>query len=209
MPTTTPPYVYPLLRPPPPAFPLPQVRGMREECAADGRPPTALVWVRPSDSLAAVVRRLFAARVSSAPVLSAEPGAPGCTVLYIASLGGVLACLMRHFRASLASLPLLAQPLATLPLGTWAPDSQWGGSGGAGGGGAGASPGTALANGVLPGGGKSAPGERTVAPLHAVTPSTPLISALGLLLDAGVRATASSKQHTPSPRLCLRHASAS
>lgn len=35
----------------------------------------------------------------------------------------VLACLMRHFRASLASLPLLAQPVSALPIGTWAPTS--------------------------------------------------------------------------------------
>lgn len=36
----------------------------------------------------------------------------------------VLACLMRHFRASLASLPLLAQPVSALPIGTWAPTSS-------------------------------------------------------------------------------------
>lgn len=31
---------------------------------------------------------------------------------------------MRHFRASLASLPLLSQPLGSLPLGTWSPDAS-------------------------------------------------------------------------------------
>ncbi len=30
-------------------------------------------------------------------------------MLHVATLSGVLACLMRHFRASLASLPLLGQ----------------------------------------------------------------------------------------------------
>jgi hypothetical protein len=30
-------------------------------------------------------------------------------VLHLATLSGVLACIMRHFRASLASLPLLGQ----------------------------------------------------------------------------------------------------
>lgn len=45
------------------------------------------------------------------------------SVLHLATLSGVLACLMRHFRASLASLPLLAQPLGSLPLGTWSPDA--------------------------------------------------------------------------------------
>ncbi len=43
--------------------------------------------------------------------------------LHLATLSAVLACLMRHFRASLASLPLLAQPLGSLPLGTWSPDA--------------------------------------------------------------------------------------
>jgi hypothetical protein len=46
-----------------------------------------------------------------------------CTLLHIATISGVLACLMRHFRASVASLPLLMQPLGSLPLGTWAADS--------------------------------------------------------------------------------------
>ena len=31
---------------------------------------------------------------------------------------------MRHFRASLASLPLLAQPLHAVPVGTYAPGSR-------------------------------------------------------------------------------------
>lgn len=45
------------------------------------------------------------------------------TLLHIATISGVLACLMRHFRASLASLPLLAQPISALPVGTWSPTS--------------------------------------------------------------------------------------
>ena len=44
----------------------------------------------------------------------------------MATLSGVLACLMRHFRASLASLPLLAQPLHAVPVGTYSPDSRIG-----------------------------------------------------------------------------------
>ena len=56
-----------------------------------------------------------------------DPGASGngevCTLLHIATLSGVLSCLLRHFRASLASLPLLGQPLGALPVGTWSADS--------------------------------------------------------------------------------------
>ena len=46
------------------------------------------------------------------------------TLLHIATISGVLATLMRHFRASLSSLPLLNQPVANLPMGTWSPDAQ-------------------------------------------------------------------------------------
>ena len=31
---------------------------------------------------------------------------------------------MRHFRASLASLPLLGQAIGSLPIGTWSPNSS-------------------------------------------------------------------------------------
>ena len=47
-----------------------------------------------------------------------------CTLLHVATFGSVIACLLRHFRASLASLPLLSQPVGNLPIGTWAPTSR-------------------------------------------------------------------------------------
>lgn len=46
------------------------------------------------------------------------------TLLHIATISGVLASLMRHFRASLSSLPLLSQPISNLPIGSWSPDAQ-------------------------------------------------------------------------------------
>ena len=75
-----------------------------------------------------VVRTLVESRCSMVPILSCEPwgGQEVPTVLHIATLSGVLACLMRHFRASIASLPLLSQPLASMPIGSWAPDSPIG-----------------------------------------------------------------------------------
>lgn len=181
---------------------------MREESCLEGRPPKPLVYVRPSDNLAKVVRTLFSHKCSMAPILSADPSDPSATVLHIATLSGVLNCLMRHFRASLASLPLLAQPLGQLPVGTWAPDHQFSRStapaaagqqedGLPNGGlslGKGSSPAAAAA--AREGAGDS-PGSvdggvvvgRTVAPLHAVTPNTPLTNALGMLLEAGVSIT--------------------
>ena len=44
-------------------------------------------------------------------------------VLHIATMSGVLACLMRHFRASVSSLPLLSAPVGSLPIGTWSLDA--------------------------------------------------------------------------------------
>ena len=88
-------------------------------------------------------------------------------MLHIATLSGVLACLMRHFRASLASLPLLGQTLGSLPLGTWSPDA-----------------GVAHAD-VLPDS-KDRRQWRKLQPLYTVTPNTLLTTALGMLLETGV-----------------------
>ena len=47
-----------------------------------------------------------------------------CTLLHVATFGSVIACLLRHFRTSLASLPLISQPVGNLPIGTWSPSSS-------------------------------------------------------------------------------------
>lgn len=46
------------------------IKGLREEAAAEGRPLKAIVSLRPEDSLAAVIHRLFHNRCSMAPVLT-------------------------------------------------------------------------------------------------------------------------------------------
>ena len=186
------------------------VRGMREAAAQEGRPPPPLVFVRPEQPLAEVVAALHAARVTGAPVLSCDPnggggggggagagaGGVGAVVLHVATLGGVLACLLRHFRASLASLPLLAQPIGAVGIGTWAdPSVPLGSPGGlmpvaaikgkgSGGGDAAAvaAAAAAAAAGGKDGGAARPPGLLTVAP------STPLVAALDALLEAGVGA---------------------
>jgi len=79
-------------------------------------------------ALPQVVKTLVESRCSVAPILSCDPsgGDDIPHVLHIATISGVLACLMRHFRASFASLPLLSQPLGSMPIGTWSPDSPIG-----------------------------------------------------------------------------------
>jgi hypothetical protein len=61
-----------------------------------------------------------------APILSADPNSSDTSgdgqipnLLHVATISGVLACLLRHFRASLSSLPLLSHPIGSLPLGSW------------------------------------------------------------------------------------------
>eukprot|EP00195_Chlamydomonas_chlamydogama_P004942 CAMPEP_0202902206 /NCGR_PEP_ID=MMETSP1392-20130828/16719_1 /ASSEMBLY_ACC=CAM_ASM_000868 /TAXON_ID=225041 /ORGANISM="Chlamydomonas chlamydogama, Strain SAG 11-48b" /LENGTH=541 /DNA_ID=CAMNT_0049588939 /DNA_START=491 /DNA_END=2115 /DNA_ORIENTATION=+ len=146
------------------------IRGLREEAGLEGREPKPLVFVKPDDDLGKVASTLSHNKCSMAPILSADPiGSEVPTVLHLATLSGVLACLMRHFRASLASLPLLAQPLGSLPLGTWSPDA-----------------GVAHAD-VLPDS-KDRRQWRKLQPLHTVTPNTLLTTALSMLLEAGVSA---------------------
>ncbi|GIL65126.1 hypothetical protein Vafri_18936 [Volvox africanus] len=144
------------------------IRGLREEAAAEGREPKRLVYVLPDEDLAKVVSRLAANKCSMAPVLSGDPGGQEPPhVLHLATLSGVLACLMRHFRASLASLPLLSQPLGSLPLGTWSPDA-------------------AVAQADFLPDSKERRQWRKLQPLHTVTVSSSLTNALALLLEGRV-----------------------
>lgn len=153
------------------------IRGLREELTAEGRPPKVLKYVTPSYTLVEVVKTLYENHCSTAPVLHqglvGNFDFEGPDALHMATLAGVLACLMRHFRASLASLPLLAQPLRALPVGTWAPESS-----------------VAVADrqesGVNANMGKESAECRRITNLHVVKPSTPLTVALGMLLDAGI-----------------------
>jgi CBS domain-containing protein len=73
---------------------------------------------------------------------------------------GVLACLMRHFRGVPNALPLLSQPLGRLPIGTWSDVTRHDPAG-------------------------SGEPQRPLVTMH---PSTPLKTALAMLLQAGVGA---------------------
>ncbi|KAL6784463.1 SNRKBG1 [Auxenochlorella protothecoides x Auxenochlorella symbiontica] len=142
------------------------IRAVRDELAAESRAPRALVSARPADSLAEVVRTLVAARCHLLPVLGEDAGGGGgaCEVLATASLAGVLACVLRHFRASAASLPLLGRSLREVAIGTW--DARG-----------------AVA--AAERGRAGAPRRRFV-DLACVEPTAPLSTALRLLLETGV-----------------------
>jgi CBS domain-containing protein len=113
---------------------------------------------------------------TSASGAAAAAGGDDCDgpeVLHTASLAGVLACLMRHFRASLASLPLLGQPLHSLPVGTWNPESPV------------ALQATGLEEPQPAIDGVQRRGRRIV-PIKVVHHTTPLNEAMGLLVEAGI-----------------------
>ncbi len=107
----------------PPAAPLPACTSLRRRCAAaQGQACRQLQRRAPprrQPGAAPPGAGLTGARARGA----AGGGGEAATLLHIATISGALACLMRHFRASLASLPLLAQPISALPVGTWSPDS--------------------------------------------------------------------------------------
>eukprot|EP00891_Asterochloris_glomerata_P002429 jgi/Astpho2/2429/fgenesh1_pm.00044_%23_15_t len=140
------------------------LRGLRQVAEADGRPFKQLVAVQPQEDLHAFVERLCVSEVSMAPVLTTENTGQGevCTMLHIATVSGVLGCLMRHFRASLSSLPLLSVAVGSLPVGTWAEDSRYAHEQG-----------------------EERRDRRRVRRLHTVTLRTPLTTALRLLLESG------------------------
>jgi len=111
--------------------------------------------------------------------------------LHVATLSGVLACVMRHFRASIGSLPLLNAPVQEVSLGAWRagvfPDEEPAGSPGTDGAPSTSAPDGAAAAPAPTAGGKRA--GRTVLPdLFTVRPETPVTEAPGMLLKHGVSA---------------------
>lgn len=153
------------------------IRGLREELNREGRSPKPLVSVSPDDTLQHVVKTLYNNHCNMAPILRKKSADQNDLskerqdVLHNATLGGVLACVVRHFRSSLASLPLLKQPLHVLPIGTWCPESD-----------------VVLAEKGLNAGASSISEDgcpRKVAPLITVNPATSLTQAFGLLLEGG------------------------
>ena len=168
---------------------------MRDTAAESGvpphqQPPPQLVSVSPEDSLHSVAHALLRSGSGSLPMLSslassstvggtaaaaaaaAEAGSSQAAargpagvpqLLHLCSLSGVLACLMRHFRGVPGALPLLSQPLGALPIGTWV---------------------DAVGPRQTDGGRQGVPHR----PLVTMHPSTPLKTALAMLLQAGVGA---------------------
>ncbi|XP_020240983.1 sucrose nonfermenting 4-like protein [Asparagus officinalis] len=88
-----------------------------------GRPiEKRLVHAGAYDSLKDVAVKILQNGVATVPIIH-SPFRDGSfpQLLHIASLSGILTCICRHFRHTSNSLPILQQPICTIPLGTWVP----------------------------------------------------------------------------------------
>ncbi|KAJ6974313.1 sucrose nonfermenting 4-like protein isoform X1 [Populus alba x Populus x berolinensis] len=81
-----------------------------------------LIHAGPYDSLKDVASKFLQNSISTVPILhsSAQDGSFP-QLLHLASLSGILKCICRYFRHSAGSLPILQQPICSIPLGTWVP----------------------------------------------------------------------------------------
>ncbi|KAA8536868.1 hypothetical protein F0562_029346 [Nyssa sinensis] len=84
--------------------------------------PRCLIHAGPYDSLKDVAIKILQNKVATIPIIHSS--SQDCSLpqlLHLASLSGILKCICRHFRHSSGSLPILQQPICSLPLGTWVP----------------------------------------------------------------------------------------
>ncbi|XAR49118.1 hypothetical protein NMG60_11032189 [Bertholletia excelsa] len=96
---------------------------LNRQIDADGRTyPRHLVHAGPYDSLEDIVLKILQKKVATVPIIHSSPQDGSVPqLLHLASLSGILKCICRHFRHSSGSLPILQQPISSLPLGTWVP----------------------------------------------------------------------------------------
>ncbi|XP_034707387.1 sucrose nonfermenting 4-like protein isoform X3 [Vitis riparia] len=84
--------------------------------------PRHLVHAGPYDSLKDVTLKILQNKVATVPIIhSASQDGSFPQLLHLASLSGILKCICRHFRHSSSSLPILQQPICSIPVGTWVP----------------------------------------------------------------------------------------
>lgn len=85
--------------------------------------PRRLVHAGPYDSLKDVALKILQNKVATVPIIhSSSQDGSFPQLLHLASLSGILKCICRHFRHSSSSLPILQQPICSIPLGSWVPN---------------------------------------------------------------------------------------
>ncbi|GAB4855561.1 AMP-activated serine/threonine-protein kinase regulatory subunit [Ancistrocladus abbreviatus] len=86
-----------------------------------GAYPRQLIHAEPCDSLKDVALKIVQNKVSTVPIIHSSPDGSFPQLLHLASLSGILKCICRHFKHSSSTLPILQQPISSIPLGTWVP----------------------------------------------------------------------------------------
>ncbi|TYH46845.1 hypothetical protein E1A91_D11G351400v1 [Gossypium mustelinum] len=84
--------------------------------------PRRLVCAGPHDSLKDVALKILNGKVATVPIThSSSPDGSFPQLLHLATLSEILKCICRHFKHSSSSLPILQQPICSIPLGTRVP----------------------------------------------------------------------------------------
>ncbi|XP_047311013.1 sucrose nonfermenting 4-like protein [Impatiens glandulifera] len=93
------------------------------QCDGISRPsPRGFVHAGPYDSLRDIALKILQYNVATVPIIhSSSPDGSCPQLLHLATLSGILKCICRYFRHSSSSLPILQQPISSLPLCTWVP----------------------------------------------------------------------------------------
>ncbi|KAB2071445.1 hypothetical protein ES319_A08G222000v1 [Gossypium barbadense] len=85
--------------------------------------PRCLVQAGPYDSLKDVALKILKSKVATVPIMhSTSRDGSFQQLLHLATLSEILKCICRHFKHSASSLPILQQPICSIPLGTWVPN---------------------------------------------------------------------------------------
>lgn len=80
-----------------------------------------LIHAGPYDCLKDIALKILQNKVATVPILNSSQDGSFPQLLHLASLSGILKCIYRYFRHSSSSLPILQQPICSIPLGTWVP----------------------------------------------------------------------------------------
>ncbi|KAK8689413.1 hypothetical protein V6N13_088134 [Hibiscus sabdariffa] len=83
--------------------------------------PRRFVHAGPYDTLKDVALRILKSKVAMVPIIHSSQDGSFPQLLNLATLSEVLKCICRHFKHSPSSLPILQQPICSIPLGTWVP----------------------------------------------------------------------------------------
>ncbi|KAK9065172.1 hypothetical protein SSX86_016555 [Deinandra increscens subsp. villosa] len=78
-----------------------------------------LIKVDPDENLNAIAISILQNHISTVPVLYVAQNSTCPQLLHVACLGGLLKHIHRHFEHRINYLPLLQQPIGSLPVGSW------------------------------------------------------------------------------------------